>query len=186
MEKDEIRKVLDQACAGQLHHLTDEQRKSINSSHRWVVFQAFMIGLVTAAIAAGWENYLTTVFDTDGVNIDPYWSCQEYWESIEGACSSQPGAANPEDCIPYEALNLPGMPGDYSYNNRLRDCDDSEYGGKEGLGFPEESYNPDWEVGKPCTEMDQIGEFTFIASTPPDPRIDKPGRAGQCLSLIHI
>ena len=153
MEKDEIRKVLDQACGGRLHHLTDEQRKSINSSHRWVVFQAFMIGLVTAAIAAGWENYLTTVFDTDGINIDPYWSCQEYWESIEGACSSQPGAANPEDCIPYEALNLPGFAGTWDENEKKREA------------FP---------------ALDNIGAYAFIPSTPPDKRITQLGVPGQC------
>ena len=50
MERREIRHALDQACAGQLHYLTDDQRKRVNRLHLSCVFQAFLIAMVTCAV----------------------------------------------------------------------------------------------------------------------------------------
>lgn len=50
MERKDIRHALDQACHGQLHHLTDEQRRDINRLHQSCVFQAFSIAIVTCAM----------------------------------------------------------------------------------------------------------------------------------------
>ena len=47
MERRDIRHALDQACAGQLHYLTDDQRKRVNRLHLSCVFQAFLIAMVT-------------------------------------------------------------------------------------------------------------------------------------------
>ena len=50
MERHEIRHALDQACAGKLHYLTDDQRKRVNRLHLSCVFQAFLIAMVTCGM----------------------------------------------------------------------------------------------------------------------------------------
>ena len=50
MERHEMRHTLDQACAGQLHYLTDDQRKRVNRLHLSCVLQAFVIAMVTCAM----------------------------------------------------------------------------------------------------------------------------------------
>ena len=46
MERAEIKLMLEYACQGRLHFLTDEQRAAVNSTHYNAVFQAFCIGTI--------------------------------------------------------------------------------------------------------------------------------------------
>ena len=101
MTKPEIREVLNQACAGQLHFLTPEQRKKVNSTHLWCVFQAFMLGMVTCGLAGVWENTMVVTFGTDGAK-DAYFTCPEYFADLE----------NPES--EYYNLSLPTNPGEWN------------------------------------------------------------------------
>lgn len=39
MDKEAIQNTLAQACAGQLHYLTDAQRKAVNNTHYWCMIQ---------------------------------------------------------------------------------------------------------------------------------------------------
>ena len=44
MDRAAVHKTLQQACAGKLHYLTDEQRRKVNVTHWWCVAQALFIG----------------------------------------------------------------------------------------------------------------------------------------------
>jgi Ca2+-binding EF-hand superfamily protein len=101
MSKDDIRAVLDQACAGKLHYLTDEQRKKVTRLHYSCVFQAFMLGMVTCAIAGAWENYMVMTLGTDGAK-DAYFTCAEHFVDLEDPSSE------------YYNLSLPSNPGNWN------------------------------------------------------------------------
>lgn len=94
--KEDIRKTLDQACAGRLHYLTAVQRSNVTAVHFWCVFQAFMIAFITCGIAATWENLVSSYFRTDGA-LDIYFSCPEFFADLD----------NPI----YSNLSLPSNPG---------------------------------------------------------------------------
>ena len=96
--KEDIRKTLDQACAGQLHYLTPAQRANVTSVHFWCVFQAFLIAFATCGTAGAWENFLTSHFRTDG-KFDLYDSCPEFFADLEDPLS------------PHYNLSLPSNPG---------------------------------------------------------------------------
>ena len=98
--KDDIRKTLDQACAGKLHYLTPAQRASVTAVHFWCVFQAFMIALITCGAAAAWENTVTSYFRTDGA-FDIYSSCPEFFVDPD----------DPDPSNEYYNLSLPSNPG---------------------------------------------------------------------------
>jgi Ca2+-binding EF-hand superfamily protein len=99
--KDDIRKVLDQACAGQLHYLTPAQRASVSSVHYWCVFQAFMIATITCGIAAAWENLMTSYYQTDGA-FDVYSSCPDFFADVDDPDGE------------YYNLSLPSNPGPWN------------------------------------------------------------------------
>jgi hypothetical protein len=46
MERAEIKSMLEYACQGRLHFLTDEQRQAVDTTHYNAVFQAFCIGTI--------------------------------------------------------------------------------------------------------------------------------------------
>ena len=46
MERAEIKSMLQYACQGRLHFLTDEQRAAVDATHHNAVFQAFCIGTI--------------------------------------------------------------------------------------------------------------------------------------------
>jgi hypothetical protein len=72
--KEEIGVTLKSACDGQLHYLTDEQRKAVNSVHNSCMFQAFFIGTFFNFLVGVNENILVWYYETDGMN-DAYWTC---------------------------------------------------------------------------------------------------------------
>ena len=65
-----------QACAGKLHYLTDEQRRKVNVTHWWCVAQALFIGSFFTLWPGLLENFLVATYETDGV-FDAYWTCPE-------------------------------------------------------------------------------------------------------------
>ena len=67
LTKEQTRRTLDQACAGELHYLTDQQRKAVNSLHIACVVQACVIACITCGCAGMWENWLVLEYETDGV-----------------------------------------------------------------------------------------------------------------------
>ena len=99
--KPQIRAVLDTACNGKLHMLTDVQRTKVNSTHFACVFQAFMIAVTTCGAAGAWENYMSIVWGTDGA-VDTYFSCPDTFVDME----------DPES--PYYNLSLPANPGPWN------------------------------------------------------------------------
>ena len=74
LERKEIMSTVADGCAGQLHFLSDQQRKKVNSVHYACVLQAFLIGATFSGFPGMWENYLVYEFETDGV-VDAYWTC---------------------------------------------------------------------------------------------------------------
>lgn len=106
MTKPMIRNVLDQACNGRLHMLTDEQRTRVNSTHFACVFQAFLIAMVTCGIAGMWENYMVISYGTDGAR-DAYFTCG-------GVYSDFVDLEDPES--EYYNLSLPANPGPHSWD----------------------------------------------------------------------
>eukprot|EP01043_Picozoa_sp_COSAG02_P033959 COSAG02_NODE_2347_length_9092_cov_4.284666_4_plen_621_part_00 len=101
LTKEQIRGVLDTACAGKLHMLSDVQRTKVNSTHFACVFQAFMIAVLTCGSAGAWENYMTTVWGTDGA-YDAYFTCPDYFVNMEDPASL------------YYNLSLPANPGPWN------------------------------------------------------------------------
>lgn len=101
LTKEQTRKTLDQACAGELHYLTDEQRKAVNSLHFACVVQAGVIALVTCGCAGMWENWLVLEYETDGVKW-AYWTCNDVVADV-----SSPDSV-------YSNLSLPLNPGAWS------------------------------------------------------------------------
>ena len=76
MDKKEIKATLEQACTGQLHDLTTEQRKAVKNSHRWCMAQACFIGTFCTFWPGLFENWLVYTYETDGAK-DTYWTCPE-------------------------------------------------------------------------------------------------------------
>jgi Ca2+-binding EF-hand superfamily protein len=74
MERLEIQKMLGQACTGQLHYLTEEQRTRVGRLHRSCVLQACLIAMVFTGLPGLWENFLVYTYETDGA-VDAYWTC---------------------------------------------------------------------------------------------------------------
>jgi hypothetical protein len=77
MDRDAIKKTLDQACSGQLHYLTDEQRHNVTVTHWWCVAQALFIGSFFTLWPGMLENLLISTYETDGV-LDAYWTCPQF------------------------------------------------------------------------------------------------------------
>jgi len=73
-DRAEIKRTLEQACAGLLHDLTPEQRRSVHSTHYWCMAQACFIGLFSTLFPGMWENFLVLSYETDGA-ADAYWTC---------------------------------------------------------------------------------------------------------------
>lgn len=71
-----IKTTLKRACEGQLHYLTDEQRKNVRDAHLWCVLQACFIGSFCCFWPGLLENTLVEVYETDGV-FDAYWMCNK-------------------------------------------------------------------------------------------------------------
>jgi Ca2+-binding EF-hand superfamily protein len=71
---EQIKEMLEHACAGRLHHLTDVQRKAVNATHYACVAQACFIGTFFTLLPGMFENFLVFKFETDGV-FDAYWTC---------------------------------------------------------------------------------------------------------------
>ena len=103
LTKPQIRAVLDQACNGRLHMLTDVQRTSVNSTHFGCVFQAFVIAVVTCGLAGMWENYMGLTWGTDG-KMDAYFTCPEFFADLDDPTSE------------YYNLSLPANPGPHSWD----------------------------------------------------------------------
>ncbi len=101
LTKEEIRSVLDTACSGRLHMLSDVQRTKVNSTHFACVFQAFMIAVITCGAAGAWENYMGVYWGTDGA-VDAYFTCPEYFVDMEDPTSE------------YYNLSLPANPGPWN------------------------------------------------------------------------
>eukprot|EP01052_Picozoa_sp_SAG31_P000523 SAG31_NODE_15_length_37942_cov_32.078297_28_plen_645_part_00 len=76
MDPSGIRRVLEGACAGQLHYLTDTQRAAVNRTHLWCVLQACFIGMFFTLIPGMIENFLVYTLETDGI-VDAYWTCPQ-------------------------------------------------------------------------------------------------------------
>ena len=74
MDKNMIQTTLERACAGQLHYLTNSQRKSVNSTHLWCCIQACFIGTFFTFWPGLFENFLVLEYETDG-SADAYWTC---------------------------------------------------------------------------------------------------------------
>ena len=74
MSKAEIEVKLKEACAGQLHYLSEDQRKAVNSVHNSCMFQAFFIGTFFNFLVGANENVLVWYYETDGIG-DAYWTC---------------------------------------------------------------------------------------------------------------
>jgi Ca2+-binding EF-hand superfamily protein len=74
MDRAVVQKTMQQACAGKLHYLTDEQRKKVTVTHWWCVAQALFIGAFFTLWPGMLENYLVATYETDGV-FDAYWTC---------------------------------------------------------------------------------------------------------------
>ena len=105
--KEDIRKTLDQACAGRLHYLTPAQRANVTSVHFWCVFQAFMIAGITCGIAGAWENYLTGLFQTDGA-LDLYSSCPDFFADVDNPSSEYYNLSLPSNPEPWNGLGFTG------------------------------------------------------------------------------
>merc|ERR1712096_129129 len=74
--KEEIEVTLKSACAGQLHYLSDAQRKAVSAVHYSCMFQAFFIGTFFNFLVGLNENFLVYYFETDGMN-DAFWLCPD-------------------------------------------------------------------------------------------------------------
>ena len=84
MTRPEIKETLQMACNGRLHHLTDKQRKAVNSIHLRCVVQALCIGMIFTAIPGMCENFLVWQLETIGT-VDAYWTCDRTIGDPEGA-----------------------------------------------------------------------------------------------------
>ena len=76
MDKEETEQRLSQACAGTLHDLTIEQRRSVKITHNWCMAQACFIGTFFTFWPGLFENFLVLKYETDGV-AQAYWTCPE-------------------------------------------------------------------------------------------------------------
>ena len=74
--KEQVREILEQACAGKLHYLTDVQRRNVRLAHVWCCIQACCIAVVFTGLPGLWENFLVWRFETDGA-VDAYWTCAD-------------------------------------------------------------------------------------------------------------
>ena len=99
--KEETRHTLDQACAGKLHCLTEDQRSAVYYTHVSCIAQACLIACVTCGFAGLWENMLVLEFETDGLKW-AYWKCNDEIADVSSRDS------------PYYNLSLPLNPGDWS------------------------------------------------------------------------
>jgi hypothetical protein len=156
MDRAQIRKKLDEACAGKLHYLTDEQRRRVNTLHLSCVFQAFLIAMVTCAVAGMWENYMVLTHGTDG-GKDAYFTCAEHFADLLDESSE------------YYNLSLPENPGNWN-----------------GMGFREGYSEVLWDTnsgdGPVVTEVYRQQETCkpIALEDPPTDCSFTPGDAGSC------
>lgn len=73
MAPDEAKLVLRKAAKGELRQLDLETQGAVVGHQIWVGFQALFIAIFTNGLAGLWENYLTWIYQTDGM-YDTYQS----------------------------------------------------------------------------------------------------------------
>ena len=113
MDKAQIKTTLEAACAGKLHDLTQEQRKSVHNTHYWCCLQACFIGTFFTFWPGLLENFLVLSYETDGA-VDAYWTCPgtigdpfaDHNEKI-AATSEYYGGAEGSPLWPYPLVTCP-------------------------------------------------------------------------------
>jgi hypothetical protein len=66
-DREQLRRLLTQACRGELRRSSPEKARAIRKTRAAVLALALVVALVTNAMPALWENYLTYTLGTNGM-----------------------------------------------------------------------------------------------------------------------